>query len=117
MMIFTLSWPPTVNTYWRRVGNRTLISRRGREYRKDVVAALRGLQGLGHARLAVRIEAYPPDKRRRDLDNITKSLLDSLAHAGAYADDEQIDDLRIVRGPVSKGGYVRVRIEAIGAQA
>lgn len=89
------------------------ISDKGREYRREVWATLRGLRGLGHARLAVRIEAYPPDRRKRDLDNLTKCLLDSLSHAGAYADDEQIDDLRVVRGPVSPGGYVRVRIDVL----
>jgi crossover junction endodeoxyribonuclease RusA len=59
-------------------------------------------------RLAVEIEAHVPDKRKRDLDNLFKAVLDSLTHAGVWADDSQIDALRIVRKPV--GGMIKVRI-------
>lgn len=51
-----------------------------------------------------------PDRRIRDLDNIKKALLDSLTHAGVYKDDFQIDDLRVVRREVVKGGYVIVHV-------
>ena len=60
-------------------------------------------------RLIVTIEAYPPDKRKRDLDNILKSLLDALQHAGMYPDDSQIDVLSIARKTTFKG-IVRVTI-------
>lgn len=49
-------------------------------------------------RLKVDIIAYPPDKRRRDLDNLLKAPQDSLQHAGVFHDDSQIADLRIRRG-------------------
>jgi crossover junction endodeoxyribonuclease RusA len=58
--------------------------------------------------LRVEIEAWPPDKRKRDLDNILKSLLDALTYAGIWEDDSQIDDLRIYRATI--GGMVKVRI-------
>ena len=35
--------------------------------------------------LSVAIDMCPPDRRRRDVDNIQKSLLDALMHGGAYA--------------------------------
>lgn len=113
-MILHLPWPPSVNHYWERNRNGGMrVGAKGVAYRREVWATLRGLQGYGQARMKVAIELYPPDKRRRDIDNPLKCLLDSLSHAGAYTDDEQIDDLHIVRGPVSKGGYVRVRIDPI----
>ena len=60
--------------------------------------------------LAVEVEAFPPDRRRRDIDNIQKALLDALEHGGAYADDSQIVRLTIEkRGPVA-GGKTLVRI-------
>ncbi|EGM8635893.1 RusA family crossover junction endodeoxyribonuclease, partial [Escherichia coli] len=35
---------------------------------------------------------------RRDLDNILKAPLDALTHAGLLMDDEQFDEINIVRG-------------------
>ena len=45
----------------------------------------------------IRLEAIVtrPDRRRRDVDNLLKSLLDALDHAEVYEDDSQIQDLRI----------------------
>jgi hypothetical protein len=61
-------------------------------------------------RLAVTIDVHPPDRRRRDLDNALKALLDALQHGGAYHDDAQIDDLHIRRGACVSGGRVCVRL-------
>jgi crossover junction endodeoxyribonuclease RusA len=62
--------------------------------------------------LKVEIEAWRPDKRKRDLDNLLKAVLDSLAHAGVFEDDSQIVDLRIYWGPLI-GGMLKVKIEEI----
>jgi crossover junction endodeoxyribonuclease RusA len=88
-----------------------LISADGRRYRKEVgecvLMYVRGSRPL-NGRLSVRIEAQPPDKRKRDLDNLLKAPLDALTHAGLWVDDEQIDELTIVRlGPL-RGGALRV---------
>lgn len=111
-----LPWPPSNNTYYRRVGAKTLISEKGRQYTRAVtqlcaVARLARREG----RLQVVITACPPDRRQRDLDNMLKGLLDALTHGGAWVDDSQIDDLRIVRGPVTTGGTVSVEIQEIPA--
>jgi len=66
-------------------------------------------------RLAVRIECSPPDRRRRDLDNVPKGLLDALTHGQVILDDSQIDDLHIVRRPQVKDGCVVVTIRPIAA--
>jgi crossover junction endodeoxyribonuclease RusA len=113
----TLPWPPTLNTYWRHVGSRTLISREGRAYRDRVMLeVLRNRTPRIDGRLAVDILAYPPDRRVRDLDNLPKAILDALRHARVYDDDGQIDDLLIRRGNVEKGGMVRVWIRTIGLE-
>ena len=61
-------------------------------------------------RLMVKISAYPPDRRRRDLDNILKATLDSLTHAAVIEDDSLIDDLRIVRKSLVQGGKIEIQI-------
>ena len=113
-MRIELPWPPSMNHYWRNVAGRTLISREGRAYR-DQVAAQAVAQGWRHPfpadkRVAVRINAIPPDKRRRDLDNMLKPMLDALTHAGLWADDSQIDDLHICRHAPRAGGLMIVEI-------
>lgn len=112
----TLPWPPSVNRYWRNLQGRTLISADGRKYRTEVVASvlqqLRRLPRLS-GRLGVVIMVTPPDKRRRDLDNLFKAILDSLTHAGVWMDDSQIDDLHIVR-QAGIGGCVRVEVHSCG---
>lgn len=115
MIELELPWPPTNNTYYRNVtirgSSRTLISAKGRKYAADVARLLAGCEPLSD-RLAVYIEAYPPDLRRRDLDGVFKGLLDALTKAGFWLDDEQIDDLRIVRRQKTSGGKVIVRVMA-----
>jgi Holliday junction resolvase RusA-like endonuclease len=112
MLQFDLPYPPSVNHYWRRVGAKTLISRAGRTFRASVCSLLaaRQIQPLVGP-LVVRIDAFPPDRRRRDIDNITKALLDALQHGGAYHDDNQIVSLTITKRDVVPGGQTHVTIE------
>ena len=116
MLEFELPYPPSINHYWRMVGRRMLISREGRAFREKVcsVLAAAGARPLREA-LIVRIEAYPPDRRRRDLDNALKSLLDSLQHGGAYVDDSQVVKLTIERCRPTPCGKVIVRIEEVSS--
>ena len=94
-----LPYPPTVNHYYARNRNGSVrIGKAGTAYRQEVALRcrqerIRPLVG----RLALTVEAFPPDQRRRDLDNVLKALLDALQHGGAFKDDSQIDDLRIIR--------------------
>ena len=50
------------------------------------------------------------DRRRRDIDNIAKALLDALQHGGVYIDDSQIVDLRIKKADPVEGGSTLVQI-------
>ncbi len=101
---FVLPYPPTVNTYWRRRGSTYFVSKAGERYRRDVALIVRQqrLKLNLSGRLAIKIIAEPPDKRRRDLDNILKAPLDALTHAGLLIDDEQFDEVNIMRSGCSR---------------
>lgn len=107
-----LPYPPSVNHYWRTFRGRTLVSKEGREYRSKIVAAL-GIRKPLQGDIAIKIDVYPPDKRRRDLDNVLKSLLDGLAHGGVYEDDSQIGHIDLLRCCVAPPGRVVVAVEPL----
>ncbi|HAH2469473.1 RusA family crossover junction endodeoxyribonuclease [Escherichia coli] len=109
---FVLPYPPSVNTYWRRRGSQYYISDKGQKYRKDVQQIIRQLKLdiFTKSRLRIKVIADVPDSRRRDLDNLLKGLLDSLIHAGFAEDDEQFDDIRVIRGVKVPGGRLGIKI-------
>ena len=114
-MVMTLPYPPSVNHYWRHFRGRTLISREGRTFRKNVCALLAPGGGgprkpPSGGRIALAMDAFPPDRRRRDLDNIQKPALDALEHAGIYEDDSQIDLLVTRRCKVVPEGRLLVQV-------
>tara|TARA_R110002020_G_scaffold472148_1_gene699849 strand:- start:74 stop:436 length:363 start_codon:yes stop_codon:yes gene_type:complete len=114
---FVIPFPPTQNTYYRRVGKTVKISKKGRDYRKDVISALmeQGLDGEKvKGRLDVSIVFVPPCNRRRDLDNFIKAPFDAVTHAEFWCDDSQIDILKIIRCPKSKVGYLEFEIKEVG---
>lgn len=112
-IILTLPYPPTVNTYWRRAGHRTIISDRGRAYTRAVSDCLwlAGVkEGFGSADLAAMITVYPPDKRRRDIDNVLKAVFDSLQKAGLFDDDSQIVKLFVEKGEQVPAGVLKIKL-------
>jgi crossover junction endodeoxyribonuclease RusA len=99
-MLLTLPFPPSVNTYWRSVGGRVLLSKKGREFKKQVENERWKWQGLGlpwSGRLSCTIELYRHTKHKYDIDNYVKAILDSLQNAGFIENDEQVDQLTVTR--------------------
>ena len=110
----TLPWPPSVNTYWRTFQGRMIISAKGREYRKAVIEQVKRQFGAVNfqGKLCVEIEAYRPDKRRRDLDNLLKAALDACTAAEVWQDDCNIVDLRIYWADTI-GGMIKVHVREL----
>jgi crossover junction endodeoxyribonuclease RusA len=113
---FTLPWPPSANQHWRSVTirgrARVLLSKAGREYRSRVAGAVVGLpRSHDHGgRLCVSINLCPPDRRKIDVDNRIKPLLDALTEADVWGDDEQVDELHVYRDALHPGGRAVVEI-------
>ncbi len=116
MLELELPYPPSINHYWRHFRGRTVISREGRTFRENVLALLAARDNGGPrkpptgGRIALCMDAFPPDRRRRDLDNIQKPVLDALEHAGVYEDDSQIDLLVTRRCPPLRRGLLDIRL-------
>lgn len=114
-----LPWPPSVNHYWFTVackgGGRLVLGKAGRVFRDKVLEAIAdaNLMPIGEdRRLAISINVFEPDRRRRDLDNLLKPTLDALQYAGTFPDDSQIDFIQISRSGIPKetGGRLQVQI-------
>lgn len=113
-LAYQLPFPPSTNhIYARTKKGGVMLNPKARDYREEVIYAI----GKGHTtltgRLRVVVDAYTPDNRKRDIDNIMKSLGDAMTHAGVWKDDSQIDDLRIVRRGVESPGRVLVTVSQI----
>lgn len=82
-------WPPSVNSIWRAVNGRNIVSKRYREWKEHAGRTLlsqrpKKIKGP----VSIAIELTPPDKRARDLDNHVKPIFDLLVtHQIVEADD------------------------------
>ncbi len=89
------------------------MSAKGRSFRDEAVMAItkQGLCGKEFSeRLSVKVTLFPPDRRKRDIDNFQKAPFDALTHAKFWKDDEQVDKLLIVRGDTIKGGKIVIYV-------
>jgi len=83
-------------------------------------SALIAALGMGeklnpNAELRLMVTMYPPNRRRRDADNVLASLkvsIDSICKA-VGVDDSQIKRIVLEWGNVVEGGKVELRLEAI----
>jgi crossover junction endodeoxyribonuclease RusA len=88
---------------WQRaasVGARRFTPAKQRQYQANVRMHALAARPRGpwlpskHARYRVDVEAYLPDERRRDLDNVAKTILDAL-NGVLYLDDSQVTVLMV----------------------
>lgn len=112
-----LPWGPSVNNYYAPgSGKVRYVSAKGTRFRRDVEQCVNeqcpGL--ILNERLCVDAILYPPDRRKRDLDNYMKALLDALTHSGIWGDDDLIDQLQIYRGEITPSGCILVEINPAG---
>ncbi|EPR8379442.1 RusA family crossover junction endodeoxyribonuclease [Klebsiella variicola] len=105
-------WSPNKGT----AKGKLLVSEAGRKFKHAVRAAiieqLKAVPKPSASPAEVVIVLYPPDYRRRDLDNYNKALFDALTYAGIWEDDSQVKRMTIEWGENAKGGRVEITITA-----
>lgn len=66
-----------------------------------------------HTKLRLELYLYPPDAKKRDIDNVCKAILDALQYAEVYDDDYKVWQLYVERKEVRKYGEVEIRLSEI----
>jgi len=112
LLLARLPWPPSVNRLWRAARGRVHLDPKARTWREEAQWALRlrwGRQEPLEGPVVIHILAVPPDHRRRDLDNLGKSVLDAL-NGLVIGDDSQVRRLLLDRTEPEPPGHVLVRV-------
>lgn len=109
--IFMEGTPPTVNHYWGFRGKYRFLTKTAIRFRKEVSKACKDYRIEGD--MAVCIDYYPPDRRKRDIDNIIKPILDAMQHCGLFHDDYQVQQITATRQDTVVGGLVAVHIRTV----
>src|ERR1700751_2278055 len=129
MIEISLPYPPSVNHY--KQAGRLVRTASGKLYQARVntgvtkryyydvwvrlmeFRAATSFLGFGRATIAMEMDVYPPDKRKRDLDGILKVSLDAMQRAELYADDFNIARLLVTRKDIIEHGQLIVRIQEL----
>jgi crossover junction endodeoxyribonuclease RusA len=92
-----------------------VLSEKGRQYKQAIAeyVSVNNVPKYGEAKLRITMILQPKDKRRIDIDNRIKCVLDSLQEAGVFDDDFHVDELHVLRGEQVKGGRLLLTIETI----
>jgi len=85
------------------------------KYVNDVIYLLKmqKIKPTSADKLQIELLIFPPDQKKRDIDNVCKAILDALQHAGIYTDDLKIWKLSVERREVRKHGEVEFTITEI----
>lgn len=123
----TIPYPPSVNKYWRTVYSKKVNPRTGNKkksviktkesanYIFSVTLLLRSLKlpRITGERFRLELTIFPPDNKKRDIDNICKAVLDVLQCAGIYQDDFSVYQLYVERKEVRPKGEIEFVLKTL----
>lgn len=114
----TLPYPPSANTAWRAsksfYKNKIYLNPKVVKFRKRVqeILMLERFPKMSGP-IFLELYLYMPDKRRRDIDNPIKAVLDALEHGGLFENDSQVSKLLVQKMGIEKNGKAIVKISKI----
>jgi crossover junction endodeoxyribonuclease RusA len=109
-----LPWPPSVNHFWKARGSRRFISPVAKAWLDEAILLLRATRVRFDGPVKVSMFLSPPDRRRRDGDNLEKAIMDSLVKAGVIRDDSLWDVPKSCKELVNEcRGYVLLVVEEV----
>lgn len=112
-ILLNLPWPPSANAMYRRSKSNTVrLAPPVKAFRQQVEFIIERLKKTlktfnkpmpdPKSLFSVLVVAYPPNNRRRDIDNLLKVALDSITYAGIWEDDSQVVYIQITKARPSK---------------
>lgn len=108
----TLPYPPSVNHYWGMRGKIRFLTAKAKKFRQEVVRIVEelGLDNDIDSSLRLEMKVYPPDRRKRDVDNTIKPVLDALEHANLYTNDVNVTTIEVTKRPFDGKHNARAEI-------
>lgn len=98
-------FPPSANSIWRNARGKTYLSLEYKSFLQSVVnccAETLTKHWETDAQYVVYIELHPSTRRKYDVDNRIKPVLDALTKAGVWDDDSQVVQVTAMKDSVQK---------------
>lgn len=121
MLTYWLPWPPTQNHLWKTTSihgkPRTYRTKQYLEFLSFASWTIKAPRPPLAGKVKVSLTFNPPDRRRYDVDNRCKAVLDALTRCGVWQDDSQVAELAARKGPVQKARPgVNIEVVEIGEE-
>jgi len=111
----TLTFPIVTGNHYKSIQfgkRRVFVTAKGRQYRNIIALDLMQQKAAVRYDVPIRVTMtiVPPDGRRRDIDNICKTLFDALTLGGLWTDDKLIKHLTVEVADKEKPGHIKMEV-------